>query len=278
MINDFDKLLNLALQLDGADKDLTSNAIIGAKQQCTATFITKLQGIACGMEFVERIYNIINPKIEVTILKDEGSYLNRGDAIVSLKGRMIDILRASRVCASILDTMGSIAFAGSKYIDEIKGNNCKIVTNYKTIPLFEPFSKIALESIGIEQANYNLQEYSYINESHILTIGSVGESIKAVQKKNPNLTIEVEVINKEEAINAIELKANRILLLDMNEEEIDEILNMDHGDSLIGISNVSIGRVREYAKKGFDYIVIDDLALNIKPMGIYLKVYKRTLK
>ena len=278
MIKDLDKLLNLALQIDGGDKDITSNATINSKQQCTATFITKLQGIAAGTLIVERLYNLINPNIEVTILKEDGTFLNRGDAIVSLKGRMIDILRGSRVASSILDTMGSIAFSATKYKEEVKGLKTEICTDFKTIPLFEPFAKEALEIVNVKQYNNNLQQYCYLNDSHILTLGSVDEAVKALRKKNLTQPIEVEVINLNEVEQALALNVDRILLTEMNIDQMKEALLLNRFNTMIGVSNIPIGRIREYAKMGFDYIVVNDLALSVKPMSVYLKVYKRTLK
>lgn len=278
MIKNIDQLLQMALSLDGADKDPTSSAIISPKQQCTATFITKLPGISCGTEEVKRLFELVNPSINVDILKEDGRYLSKGDAIICVQGKMIDILRISRVACSILDVMGSVAYVAGKYADEIKDLPCQLTTNYKSIPLFEPLIKKALALVNVEQPNSNLQDYCYLNEAHILTIGSLGDAINQLRKKNLTQPIEAEVINLNEAMDAINLGVERIILKDMILEEMQECLKLKREKTLIGTTNLSIGRVREFAKMGFDYLTIDDLALNMRSMGIYLKVYKRTLK
>lgn len=278
MIKNLDQLLQMALNIDGAEKDPTSNALISSKQFCTATFLTKLSGIASGTEEVKRLYNIVNPSINVNILKEDGTYVNKGEALIALEGKMIDILKASRVACSILDTMGSVAYAAGKYSDEIKDLPCELTTNYKSIPLFAPFINKALATSNVKQLNQRLQEYNYVSEAHILTVGTLDDAINQLQKKNLGKPIEVEVINLDEAIAAINLNVDRILLKDMPLDEMQECLKLNRGQTLMGTANMTIGKVREYAKMGFDYLTIDDLALNMRSMGIYLKVYKRTLK
>ena len=43
------------------------------------------------------VYNHINPKIKIKILKNSGSYLNKGDVLIALEGPVRDILRGQRI-------------------------------------------------------------------------------------------------------------------------------------------------------------------------------------
>jgi len=268
-----------ALINDGYNKDITSNALINSKQIATASFIAHYPGIFVGGRVIEELYHLINPNIEVNILKESKSYLSKGDALVSLKGPLQDILRGSRVASTILDLMCSIAYNTNKYLNEVKDLDCDIVANYKQLPGFSSLSKLAIEEVGGKLYNDSLANTFYVNDSHINSFETITDCINLLRRRNRTAHITIEARSVNEAKEAIDLGADNIVLIYLKDEEIKDVLSIDHEGTIIGASgNMSIGRIRSLAKMGLDYIVIDDLGITIKPIGVTLKVYKRSFK
>lgn len=277
MEKELETTLRHALQTEG--KDIVGSNVINSRQMCTGSFITKLPGICSGYDIVSNLYGLVNTDIELLPLKEEGAYVNKGDALISIKGKLQDVLRAGRIAASILDIMGSIAYNTSKYVEEVQGLKCEIVANYKILPALYNFSKQAIESVGGKIYEYNLFDYAYINEMHIMSYESITDCVNSFRKRNKDTFIEIEVRNIDEYNEALSLNVNRIRLVGIDIDDLHDYLIIPHKDCKIGYSgNISIGKVRMIAKKGINYIIIDDLGISVKPMGVYLKIYKRSYK
>ena len=274
------KWLKEAIINDGFDKDITSSAIINPKIEASGSFVAKKQGIVCGTKVVQELYHIIIPQIEVNLLKEDGEYLNRGDAIISIKGKLLDIIKGQRLAENILDAMSALSFALYKYSRELAGTKCVVVPNYKALPNFGGLTKEAVfygSGIWLNKAS---NDYGLIDELHIKSLGgNLSDAVSLFRKNYPDKELEVVVSDIDQYLEALDLAVNRITLNNISFSDIQKIFKNKPTFPSIGYSgNVSIGNILEIANLGFDYIIVDDLANLIKPVGIYLKIYKRNFK
>jgi len=168
MEKDLEKLIHDALKEDGYEKDLTSTAIIDLKKEAVGNFIVKTPGIISGVTIVEEVYRQINPRVKVNILKDDGDYVNKGDVVVSISGKMIDILRGERVALNFLQIMSGVATLTDKYAQELKGTECVIVDSGKMIPLLRKFENQAVYHGNGLNYIQNLNDQIIIKDYHIL--------------------------------------------------------------------------------------------------------------
>ena len=93
-------------------------------------------------------------------------------------------------------------------------------------------------------------------------------------KRNSSFTtkIEVETETKEDVLEAIEAKADIIMLDNMSTAMTKEMVDLIDGRAIIECSgNITLETIREYAKTGVNYISVGALTHSFKVLDISLK-------
>ena len=280
MEKDLEKLIHDALKEDGYDKDVTSLAIIESKKEGFASFFVRTSGVLSGVTILKEIYRQIGPKVKLNILKNDGDYLNKGDVIASISGRMIDILRGERVALNFLQRMSGIATLTDKFAEELKGTGCQIIDTRNTTPLLRKFEKDAVVHGKGFNNRFNLTEQVFINENHIAAIGSITDAVQNVRDKyGSEIVIEVEIKTKDEYLEALETDCDVLTLDNMSNELMSELCAISHyNKKIIASGNMTLGRVRSVALTGVDYISIETLSNSSKSLDICMKFLKKTFK
>lgn len=270
------ELLEIALQEDEYQNDITTNNLIDPTKIGSANYIAKSTGVVSGVDVVESIYKIINKKIQFEALRKNGSFVNRGDVIAYVRGPVKDILRAERVTLNFLQRLSGVASLVAKYVQELKGTKCKIIDTRDTIPLFKNLERSAFVDGGGENGQANLSERVVIRDNHIAHVLSIRESVDLCKKKNSkNTKVEVEVETKEEFIEALESNCDVIILDNMSNELMKELVQMnDEKKIIIAKGNINPQKARSVALTGVDYIMVSSLNASYKALDITMKFYK----
>ncbi len=270
------KLIVSALQEDSYNNDVTTLSIIDKNKIVSGNFVAKTTGIVSGTNIVKAIYQYINPKISVTIHRSNGSYVNRGTVIITLKGPMRDILKGERTALNFIKHMSGIATMTNRYVTEIKDLDCRILDTRKTTPLLRALDQQAIRDGGGFNYHMNLSDHILIRDSHIIASGGIKEAVDLVKERQKvDLPIEVEVKNKEQYLAALNTSCDAIVLDDMTNEEIESLLSIQNNKKKIAVSgDISSKRVRSIAKLGVNYIIVNGLVEEYSQMKIELKFYK----
>ena len=195
----------------------------------SGSFIVKATGVVSGIDVAKEVFRQINPKIKMEILKDNGTFVNRGDVIASIEGPMRDILRGERVALNFLQRMSGIAATTAKFVQELAGTECKILDTRKTTPL--------VRDGGGMNHRYNLSDQVLIKDNHIAAIGSIEKAVEMVRKSvGKTMKIEVEVETKEEFLEALGTSADIIMLDNMNNELMKELVEINNHSKKIEAS------------------------------------------
>lgn len=176
------ELIKQALIEDGYDNDVTTFNLINKDMMLSGSFIVKATGVVSGIDVAKEVFRQINPKIKMEILKDNGTFVNRGDVIASIEGPMRDILRGERVALNFLQRMSGIAATTAKFVQELAGTECKILDTRKTTPLLRVLERQAVRDGGGMNHRYNLSDQVLIKDNHIAAIGSIEKAVEMVRK------------------------------------------------------------------------------------------------
>ena len=280
MEKELEKLIHDALKEDGYDKDITTLAIVDPKKECFGSFIVKSSGVVSGAEILKEVYRQISPRVKVNIVKKDGEYVHKGDVIASITGRMTDILRGERVALNFLQKMSGIASLTDKYVEELKGTNCKILDTRCTTPLLRRFEQDAVVHGGGFNHRFNLSDQAIIKDYHIASCDGINEAVEKLRKKfDEELTIAVEVSTIEEYEEALNSDCDVIMLYNMSNELIEEACSIPHnGKAIVASGTMTPNRVRSVAILGVDYISINSLSHSAKALDVVFKVLKRSYK
>lgn len=271
------KLLEAALAEDGYKEDVTSNILFDQKQILSGSFIVHNSGVVSGIEIVSMIFTMVNPKIKINILKESGTYVNRGDVIAAVEGPIRDILTTMQVALNVLQRMSGIASTTNRYVKEIASTTCKIIDTRNTTPNLRILEKRAVVDGGGYNGNFSLSERISITSNHVASFGSIKKAVDKVLSaaRQKNLLIEVEVENRYEFLEALDTDCDIIMMNNMTDSEMMEMVKInDSSKKLIANGKISLGRVRQTALTGVDYISLEAITNSFKSLDIELKFYK----
>jgi len=270
------KLILHALQEDGFSSDVTSLILVDKNKIVTGNLVTKSAGIISGVDVMLQTFKLASPKIQVTIHKQNGTYVQRGSVIATISGPLRDILKAKQVAINFLERLSGIATNTNQYVMELVGTSCQILDTRDTTPNLRVFERRAVLHGGGTNHNFSLDDCISITKAHIYAFGGVSEALSQIDRKNSsNLIVEVEVETKEDFLEAVNSNCDLIILNDMKDELLKEILSLNNNKKSIAVKgNISYRRVRSIASLGVDYLIIDNLAHSYKAIDIDMKFYR----
>lgn len=276
-----EKIVEMALSEDGYNNDITTNTLIDKNHIISGNFISKSVGVVSGTTVANAVFKKISNKLEFVILKKDGSFVNKGDVIAYVKGPSRDVLRGVQTALNFLEKLSGIATITNKYVQEIKGTKCNIIDTRNNTPIYRNLEKKAVRDGGGLNSRFSLGDYFVISSNHIAIIGDIKHAVDLVKIKASmydKMTIEVEVEDKEEFLDALDTDCDIITLVNMNNELIRELVKINYKKKkLIVKGNIPTTKARSVALTGVDYIYIDSLTNN-KGLEIDFNFYKRLKK
>ncbi len=271
------ELIKQALLEDDYDNDITTLNLINKEETISGSFIVKATGVVSGIDIVKEVFRLISPKIKLNILKDNGTFVNRGDVIASIEGPMREILRGEKVALNFLQRMSGIAGTTAKYAQELAGLECKILDTRKTTPLLRSFERLAVEHGGGVNNSFSLAERVVLTDNHITSVGGIKPAVDQIKKAlGRGVKIEVEVETKEEFMEAYSTTVEMITLKNMTVEQLKEIVEINnHKKILVATGHEDLRKIRSVAMSGVDYIAIESITNSYKSLEIIFKTYKK---
>ena len=267
-----EKLIRQALKEDIGKGDITSEAIIPPDMKFTGKIIAKEDGLIAGLEVAGRCFQLLNPEIEFLTQVEDGASVQRGEIIALLKGSARDILMAERVALNFLQRMSGIATVTRKFVDAIQGTSAVLLDTRKTVPGLRLLDKWAVSLGGGQNHRFGLYDMILIKENHIRVAGSLDEAVRRVRNRWGNKKfIEIEVTNLTELQEAIRLQVNRIMLDNMDLDDIQQAVQITAGRIPLEVSgNVTLENISAIARCGVQFISNGMLTHSVKAMDISL--------
>lgn len=267
-----DKLIREALLEDSPYGDITTSSIVERDKNAKADLICKEDGVICGLPIFNRVFEIMG-EVNFKALAEEGSFVEKGKLIGSLKGNANNILIGERVALNILQRLSGIATETKKFTKELEGLNTKILDTRKTTPTLRHIEKYAVSVGGGMNHRFSLSDGILIKDNHISYAGGIKNAIKLARKNSSFVRkIEVEAEDESQVIEALEECADIIMLDNMSVDETEKMVKLINKKAIIESSgNITIENVRSYGEMGVDFISTSALTNNFKSLDISLK-------
>lgn len=166
------------------------------------------------------------------------------------------LLSGERVALNYLQRMSGIATYTSESVAILKGSKTKLLDTRKTTPNNRIFEKYAVKIGGGTNHRYNLSDGVLIKDNHIGAAGSIAKAVAMARDYAPFVRkIEVEVETLEQLQEALEAKADIIMLDNMDNATMKEAVAMigDKAQSECS-GNVTKERLMEIAEIGVDFV------------------------
>ena len=267
-----DDLISKAIQEDMPFGDITTNALIPEDSVSTASVIAKEDGIICGIPVFKRVFKLIG-NVTCNFHIEDGDKVTSGTIIGTITGNTRNILMGERIALNLMQRMSGVATTTYNYASKLEGLKSKLVDTRKTTPLYRHLDKYSVVCGGGVNHRLSLSDSVLIKDNHIAAAGGIKQAV-ALAKKHSSFTtkIEVETETEEEVLEAIESKADIIMLDNMTPEMAKKMVELINGRAITECSgNITLDTIRSYGETGVDYISCGALTHSFKVLDISLK-------
>ncbi len=250
------EIIALALKEDIGHGDITSESIFEKSHTSNAVIKSKQDCIICGEVVVNEIKKIFKD-VEITVFKKDGEFVQKEDIVYSLQGNTIELLKLERTLLNFVQRLSGIATITNKFVKELEGTTIKLLDTRKTTPGMRMLEKYAVKTGGGNNHRFGLYDGVLIKENHIKAAGSIEKAVELCRKNIPHLIkIEVEVENLSELEQALNAKADGVLLDNMTLEEIEKACKLkENYNFFIEVSGgITLEKLKELKKLNIDYI------------------------
>ncbi len=268
-----DDIIKLALAEDIGTGDITTNTVVPADATVRGHLIAKQQGIVCGMDVFCRVFYLLDENVVVSNKVADGSTVSAGTRIAEFSGPARPILTGERVALNLLQRLSGIATKTASLAKLVAGTQAKIIDTRKTSPGLRVLEKYAVRMGGGANHRMNLSDGILIKDNHIKAAGGIYQAVDMARKGAPaTLKIEVEVESLEQVKEALNAKADIIMLDNMTVDHMKEAVALIGGKALTEASgNMNDRNLVEVAHTGVDFISVGALTHSVQAMDISLK-------
>ena len=274
------RLVQTALEEDVGAGDATVLATITAKATGKARILAREELICAGLPMAERVFQALDPKMQVERRVQEGALVTKGDVLLHLDGKARAILTGERAALNFLVRLCGIATTVHRFVERIQGTRARIRDTRKTTPGLRLLEKYAVKAGGGTNHRIGLYDAILLKENHIALAGGVKAALDqanayaALHAKPSALTayeeavparatdtvlpIQIEVRDERELREALSAGAESVLLDNMTPAEAKQCVELARSlqpECVVEISGgITVENVRAYAETGADFL------------------------
>ena len=255
-------LVQGALDEDIGAGDATTLATVPADARARALITQKQPGAIYGLRPAELAFELLDPDVEISREVQEGRWREQGGGVLSLRGSARALLSGERTALNFLAHLSGVATAAALAVREVQGTSAKVLDTRKTTPGLRTLEKAAVRAAGAHNHRAGLYDAILIKENHIAAAGGISQAIERVRAQAPQLagTLEVEVRNPEEIEQALAAGAPRLLLDNMDEQQLRAAVAQVGGRAELEASGgVTLATLRSVALTGVEWISLGAL-------------------
>ncbi len=275
-----DRIIDVALAEDLASGDLTSECCIPVVTTAVAQAITRHPMVVCGGAVFARVFQRINPNLQVRLLRHDGERAESAEVIWRVSGSARDILAAERVALNLTQRMCGIASMAQRYVAAItEGSTTRVTDTRKTTPGLRLLERYAIRCGGAHNHRDNLGSAVMIKDNHIVACGTIASAVERAKQRAPHTSrIEVEVGDLDQFEQARAAGADIIMLDNMATPAVAEVMQRvsadrrrGHGPIIEVSGGITLARIAELSAIGVDIISVGALTHSAKAADISLE-------
>ena len=252
--------------------DITAQ-LIPADKQGSATVITREAGVFCGTAWVNEVFALLGGQVTIEWLVKDGDHLEPNQRLFRLQGPARVLLTGERTALNFVQSLAGVASLVARYVQELDGTHCRLLDTRKTVPGLRTALKYAVTCGGGNNHRMGLFDAYLIKENHIMACGGIAQAVAKARELNPGKRVEVEVENLEELQQALEAKADVIMLDNFEVPMMEQAVAITAGRAKLEISgNVTLQTIRRFAQTGVDFISVGALTKHVHALDLSMRL------
>jgi len=261
--------------------DVTTQSVVPANVKGSATFVSRMSGVLCGVAVSKLVIEQINRNLELKIMRNDGDDLQPGDPIAVLGGNAQDILVAERTCLNFMGRLSGISSLTKKFVEQVRDTRAQVLDTRKTTPGWRRLEKYAVHCGGGTNHRMGLYDAVLIKDNHLammdaLTEKPMGEIGRAIENshqwiqqnagrlpRGKDTILQIEVDRIDQLRSALQCDVDIVLLDNMSNDQLRqavELRNQSGQKTLLEASGgVNLQTIGDIAKTGVDRISVGAL-------------------
>jgi nicotinate-nucleotide pyrophosphorylase (carboxylating) len=266
-----------ALKEDIGDGDVTTDFFVPETLHATGRIVAREKAVVAGTGTAAEVFRQVDPSIDIQISRRDGDDVDAGDVIIEVRGLARSILKAERVALNFLQRLCGIATLTREFVNAVGNHAAKILDTRKTTPGLRALEKAAVVAGGGANHRFGLYDMVLLKDNHLAALGglsSFADRIRHLRQERPNIRIEVEADDLEQARAFVEVDGINVILLDnMTPAQIREAVALRRNNIKFEASGgITLKNVKRVAATGVDYISIGALTNAARAIDIALEM------
>tara|TARA_Y100000590_G_C15722793_1_gene1014081 strand:- start:1494 stop:2303 length:810 start_codon:yes stop_codon:yes gene_type:complete len=251
------KIVKQAMTEDLKPSGDVTTQLIKNNKKIKVKIVSNENCIIGGLNFAKEVFKYSDKKVIFKTKTKDGKKVKKGKIIATVYGKSKSILKSERVALNFLSLVSGVATITRKFVDKVKGKNCKICCTRKTLPNLRSIQKYGVKLGGGLNHRFNLSDEILIKDNHIFIDGNIKKLVtRAIKnKKGKKITVEVDNLNQLKKI--LGLKFNRVLFDNMSMKNIKKGIKLIKNKYETEASGgISLKNVRRIASSGVKRISV----------------------
>lgn len=268
-----DDIITRALTEDITGVDVTTDFLFDDAHSSDCYLMAKAEGVLCGIEIATRVFELAGGGVTFESRMHDGDRVKYGDILAVLHGSTRTLLKGERTALNLLQHLSGIATETRRCVDIVEGTHAAIVDTRKTLPALRAMQKYAVRCGGGKNHRFNLSDGAMLKDNHVDACGGILPAVAKLRGKVGHMvSIEVEVRTLAELREAMEAKADVIMLDNMDCPTMAEAVKIADGAAVLEASGgITHETLRAVAETGVDIISIGALTHSVKAFDISMK-------
>jgi nicotinate-nucleotide pyrophosphorylase (carboxylating) len=267
-------IIDFALREDIGPGDITTDNLILDEKQGRGIILAKQPLILAGIEVAKEVFFHLDPKIEFHTRYKDQDEIAEGATILEVCGSLRTLLKGERTALNFLQHLSGIATQVSSYVEIIGDLPVRLVDTRKTKPGLRSLEKYAVRMGGACNHRMGLYDGVLIKDNHIAACGGISRAVETIRSRISHLVkIEVEVADMAQVREALDAKADVIMLDNMTISQIKEAVAMINKKALVEVSGMVTKKdLKELAGTGVDIISAGALTHSAPSVDISMRI------
>ncbi|UQB41439.1 carboxylating nicotinate-nucleotide diphosphorylase [Thiomicrospira microaerophila] len=256
---------------DLGEADLTAE-LIPIETQAQASVIVREDAIVCGQPWFNEVFRQLDPSVRINWTCQDGDPVKANQPLCEIEGAARSILTAERTALNFLQTLSATATSTAQYVAALASSKTQLLDTRKTLPGLRLAQKYAVKCGGGHNHRFGLYDAILIKENHIIACGGLSKAVQRAKQQNPNVNVEVETENLNELKQALNAKADIIMLDNFNIDMIKQAVQINQGQAKLEVSgNVELDQLAILGTTGVDFISTGAITKHIKAIDLSMR-------
>src|SRR3954462_3524818 len=252
-------IVRRALEEDVRDGDVTTEATVDPALMARGVFLMKADGVLAGLEVAFDTFRQVEASVRCTARQRDGDACVAGQVVAEVTGSARTLLVGERTALNFLQRLSGVATRARRFV-EASGGRITILDTRKTTPTLRALEKYAVRAGGAANHRAGLFDAVLIKDNHIRLAGGVMRAVEKARAAHPGMPIEVEAETLDQVDQALDARADTILVDNMTTDAIRDAVRRARGRAKIEISGgVTLDRIPELALTGADFVSVGAL-------------------